>query len=310
MTRIALTLAAFTALASAAPAAAQYASRYDSYAAADVDIQGLGAEIDAAAARGEISSRDATGLRSQLRGLVNLQRQYEANGLSSSERTDLQQRAQGLRNEIAEAGGSASGDSYGTDRYGTEGYANDRGYADRGTYGTTRAPGYQGTYGNGYGRQGYSGGTYSNTYQTPGYNGGTYGNTYGTPGYSGGTYVNTYGAPGSNAGSYGNGYGTPSYNGGTYGNGYANRGYAGNQYGQYDRNQAYRDDNRDDGYDDEDGVVLRVGDRAPGGLYGVPDEYRARFRDSPYFYYRYGAGNIYQIDARNGSVTRVIRVDR
>src|SRR3954471_2167467 len=109
MTRIALTLAAFTAFAAAAPAAAQYGAaqndgRYDAYAGADVDIQGLSAQIESAASRGDISGQDASELRSQLRGLLNLQRQYASNGMPASERTDLQQRAQGLRNEIAEAG--------------------------------------------------------------------------------------------------------------------------------------------------------------------------------------------------------------
>ena len=280
------------AFASAAPAAAQYNGRNDPYAAGDVDIQGLGAEIDAAASSGEMSSQDAAELRSQLRGLVNLQRQYAANGLTSSERNDLQQRAQGLRNEIADAGGSASayaspGDRYGSRQYGGQYGVGDRGYADSygGTYGNVRPPVNTGSYGNAYNRPGYTGGAYANRYDSPAYNGGTYGNAYGNRGY-------------------------PTNQDGQYG-----------QSGQYDRNQAYRDDDRyarndryrddrDGDYDDEDGIALRVGDRATGDLYGVPAQYRARFRDSPYFYYRYGAGNIYQIDARSGAVTRVIRVDR
>jgi hypothetical protein len=291
MTRFTLTLAAL-AFASAAPAAAQYNGRYDAYAAGDVDIQGLGAEIDAAASRGEMSSQDANELRSQLRGLVNLQRQYAANGLTSSERNDRQQRAQGLRNEIAEAGGSASSygspaDRTGSGQYGGQYRAGDRGYADsdRGTYGNVRPPVNEGTYGNGYNRHGYTGGAYANPYNSPAYNGGAYGNAYGNRGSATSQY-------------------------GQYG-----------QYGQYDRNQAYRDDDRyarddrnrddrDDGYGDEDGIELRVGDRATGDLYGVPDQYRARFRDTPYVYYRYGAGNVYQIDARSGAVTRVIRIVR
>ena len=251
MTRTTLTLAALAAFAAAAPAAAQYGqygSRYDSYgyAAGDVDIDGLRAQIDAGVQRGDISSRDAWSLRSQLRGLVNLQNQYAANGLSRSERDDLQQRALGLRNEIAQAGGYASG--YG--RY--DNRSDDRSGAYDPGYGSNYAP------------------------RAP-YNNGTYGNGYDNRGYD-------------------------------------NRGYGGGQYSQYDRGQAYRDDGRydrdDNGDDDDNGPVLRVGDRAPDGLYGVPDQYRARFRDGPYFYYRYGAGNVYQIDTRNRIVTRVIRVDR
>ncbi len=278
MTRIPLTLAALAAVAAAAPAAAQYGqynSRYDSYAAGDVDIDGLRAQIDAGVSRGAISSRDAWSLRSQLSGLVNLQRQYAQNGLTRSEREDLDQRALGLRNEIAQAGGYASGygridNRYDNGRYDNgrydDRYANDRRYDDR--------SGQYGGYGSGY-----------NAYND------------GTGGYGRGTYDNR---------AYGNAYGN---------NSYADRGYGSGRDSRYDRDRTTRDDGRydrddDDGYGDDDGPELRAGDRAPAGLYGVPDEYRARFRDGPNFYYRYGAGNVYQIDARNGLVTRVIRVDR
>lgn len=317
MTRFALTLAALAGFTAAAPAAAQYGvqygTRYDTYATAGVDVAGLGTEIDTAVSNGTISSGDASELRSQLRGLINLQRQYAADGLSASERTDLQQRAQGLRNEIAQAGGYASGygryDNRSGGQYGTYG----RGYDTYGTARTYNEGTYGSTYGSRYGSPGYNAGTYGNGYTN--YNSGTYGNGYSSRGYNGGAYGNSYSSPGYNAGTYGNAYGN-GYNR----NGYGNNGYATNgRYGQYDRDRTYRDDrsyDRDDSYrddrddDDADGIVLRVGDRATAGLYGVPDEYRARFRDTPYAYYRYGGGNIYQIDARNGTVTRVIRIER
>ena len=300
MTRFALTLAALTAFSAAPAAAQQYDSgqygRYDSYAGADVDIQGLSAQIEAAASRGNMSSQDASELRSQLRGLLNLQRQYASNGMTASERTDLQQRAQGLRNEIAEAGGYASNDGRPGDRYGAGQYGGQYGGRYGGQYGTADR-GYAGSY-DAYGnaRVPVNNGGYGNSYRAPAYSGGAYGNAYGRPAYNGGAY---------NGGAYG----------GAYGNAYGNRGYATNQYGQYDRGQAYREDDRyrddrDDNYDDEDGIELRVGDRATGDLYGVPAQYRARFRDTPYVYYRYGAGNIYQIDARTGAVTRVIPIGR
>jgi len=272
MTRITITLAALAALAAAAPAAAQYGNRYDSYAADGVDIQGLGAELDAAVSRGDVSSRDARSLSSQLRGLANLQRQYAQNGLTASERYDLQQRAQGLRNEIADAGGYASGYGRSDGRY-----RNDDRYDDRAGNRSDRYGAYDRGDGYGYDRSGAA--------RMP-YDRGTYGSAYGN-------------RTSSNA---------------PYNEGYADRGYGSGRDGGYDRGQAARNDGRydrdDDAYDDEDGPALRAGDRAPDGLYGVPDEYRARFRDSPYFYYRYGAGNVYQIDTRNRIVTRVIRVDR
>src|SRR5205085_6011605 len=94
------------------------------------------------------SSQEAYSLRSQLRGLIDLQRRYAMDGLSWSERNDLRQRALGLRNEIGQAEGTASG--YGRydngDRYRTYGNGTSNGY---GTYGN----GY-GTYGNGYGTYG------------------------------------------------------------------------------------------------------------------------------------------------------------
>jgi hypothetical protein len=277
MTGKTMILAALGALAAASPAAAQYAGAYG-----NVDIQGLRAEIDAAVSRGDVSSQDAYSLRSQLRGLIDLQRRYAMDGLNWNERNDLQQRAQGLRNEIADAEGSASGD----DRYGN---------GDR----------YR-TYSNGYDNGGgYR--TYGNGYAAPQSYGADRNGTYGN-----GNYGNSYGA---------NGYNRP-YNDGRSGN------YGSGQYTQYDRgdadarddgrsarNDGYdRDDgryDRDDGYDrDDDGYALRVGDRATGGLYAVPDAYRARFRDGGIVYYRYGGGNVYQIDARNNVVLRVIPIGR
>src|SRR4051812_50138253 len=116
MTRIPMKFFALAAFAIATPAAAQWGG-------SSVDTQSLRAEIDAGVSRGDISSQEAYSLRSQLSGLVNLERQYARDGLSGNERYDLQQRAQGLRNEIAEARGYASGygnrdTRYGDDRYG------------------------------------------------------------------------------------------------------------------------------------------------------------------------------------------------
>jgi hypothetical protein len=296
MTGKIFTMAALGALGALAAAASPAAAQWNGSV---VDTQSLRAEIDAGVARGDISSEEAYSLRSQLRGLINLQRQYEQDGLSRSERDDLQQRALGLRNEIQGTEGSASG--YGA--YGDNGY--NRSYNQ----------GYGG-YNNGYGRSGNGayGGAYNNGsgYGAPSYGNGSYGNgAYGSGTYGSGTYRN---------GTYGNGtYGNGTYGSGTYRNGtYDSRAY-GN--GQYDRGDDYRDDgrydrndgryDRDDSYDrDDEGDALRVGERASGGLFAVPDAYRYRFRDGGGVYYRYGNGNVYQIDARTGTVLRIYSVGR
>lgn len=262
MTRKMFALAALGALAAATPAAAQWNGSV-------VDTQSLRAQIDDGVARGDISDEDAASLRSQLRGLVNLQRQYAQDGLSASEREDLRQRAQGLRNEIAEARGGAPSSGYGGYANGSNGYSRyGNGYGSGNGYGAT-------TYGNRYGGSGY--GTYNN---------GTYGNrgytTYGNSGYGNGAYTNRY----SN-------------------DQYQREDDSYRSDGRYDRNDSY---DRDDTYDEGDG--LRVGERVSGGLYAVPNAYRYRFRDGGGVYYRYGDGNVYQIDARSGVVLRIYRVDQ
>ena len=54
---------------------------------------------------------------------------------------------------------------------------------------------------------------------------------------------------------------------------------------------------------------LRVGQRVTTGLYGIPVQYRARFRDGGGVYYRSDGRNIYQIDARTQTVLRVYDID-
>lgn len=91
--------------------------------------------------------------------------------------------------------------------------------------------------------------------------------------------------------------------------------------GRYDDRDYDRDDRRDDRYREPqqrgglggviDGVLgrsgasLKVGQRAPSDLYGVPYEYRDRYRDTDRSYYRSDGRQIYQIDARTQSVIRI-----
>jgi hypothetical protein len=72
------------------------------------------------------------------------------------------------------------------------------------------------------------------------------------------------------------------------------------------------DDGRDgrwDNDDDRDGV-LRVGQRASGGLSALPAGLRTQFRDGNGSYFRYGGGNVYQIDARTNLILRVYAARR
>lgn len=52
-------------------------------------------------------------------------------------------------------------------------------------------------------------------------------------------------------------------------------------------------------------ATLQVGQRAPSNLYGVPYEYRDRYRDTSRSYYRSDGRQIYQIDARTQAVVRI-----
>lgn len=58
------------------------------------------------------------------------------------------------------------------------------------------------------------------------------------------------------------------------------------------------------------GSELRVGERAPSNLYGVPIEYRNQYRDGNGAYYRSDGRQIYQIDTRTHAVVRVFPMNR
>ncbi len=93
----------------------------------------------------------------------------------------------------------------------------------------------------------------------------------------------------------------------------------------YDRDDSRYED-ADDGYPEReqrgglggviDGVLgrnaatLQIGQRAPTDLYGVPYEYRDRYRDTDQSYYRSDGRQIYQIDARTQAVVRIHAMNR
>jgi hypothetical protein len=98
----------------------------------------------------------------------------------------------------------------------------------------------------------------------------------------------------------------------------------------YDRDGRYGDDRYDDDRDDDDRYDRTDGDRwdddrrdpAYGGgrsgfrvgdtlpptynQYNVPLEYYREYRDNAYYIYRYDGRAIYEVDRRNGRITRVI----
>lgn len=60
-----------------------------------------------------------------------------------------------------------------------------------------------------------------------------------------------------------------------------------------------------DGVFGKNSATLEVGQRAPSNLYGVPYEYRDRYRDTDRSFYRSDGRQIYQIDARTHAVIRI-----
>lgn len=260
MKKILATMAAVSALATAAPAVAQFSNGYQQQNGYQngvnaggnlaVRIDRLQARLQAGVQSGAISRQEAVPLRQQLRQLTQLERQYSVNGLNQRERADLQQRMRSLRQQIraADGGNQARWDGY--DRE------------------------------DGFGR-----------YER---------------------------------------------------NGDFDRDDRFSRSGDYDRDD--RMDRNNDGYDDRDydrdgrwdddvdngsyqqqpargglgGIIdsviggggLRVGQRASGNLYGVPNEYRRQYPDGNGSYFRSDGRQIYQIDARSDTVVRIYPMNR
>jgi hypothetical protein len=142
MNKFIIALAATTAIAAAAPAAAQYGVRANTNIQLRTDQ--LQTQLQAGVQDGSITRAEAEPLRAQLRALTQLERQYSRNGLTGQERSDLQNRMRSLRQGIRLAirngdGRYSQNDGYDRDdRYGDNRYGNtqmmDRnrdGYDDR-----------------------------------------------------------------------------------------------------------------------------------------------------------------------------------
>ena len=139
MKKLLIAATALAALATAAPAAAQYANQggYGNVnAGGAIGVQNrlarLDARIQAGVEAGTIDRSEARSLRMQLRDISRLERQYSRNGLSQQERADLQQRVRMFRDQLAMADGRGGGQyGYNNGGYGNAGYGN-RGYGNGG----------------------------------------------------------------------------------------------------------------------------------------------------------------------------------
>lgn len=138
MNKLLLSMAAVGAIAVAAPAAAQSGYQngygYNSNTAGTVGmsqrIAQLEARLQAGIQAGDIDRTEGRELRMDLRELRRLERQYSYNGLTQSERQDLQQRLRTIRQEIR----TADNGRYDRDnRYSWDDrYDNNDGYSGRG----------------------------------------------------------------------------------------------------------------------------------------------------------------------------------
>ena len=118
MKTILITMTALAGVAATAPAAGQ---PWDNHGSRTGELR---MQLDAGIGSGEITRREAIPLRSSLRQLINLERQFSANGFSGRENAMLRQRSAQLASQIrrAERTGAArswagDGDDRGTDRY-------------------------------------------------------------------------------------------------------------------------------------------------------------------------------------------------
>ncbi|HEY7809983.1 MAG TPA: hypothetical protein VIA98_06360 [Allosphingosinicella sp.] len=123
MKKLLIATAALGALATAAPAAAQYSNQNSQGAYGNVNAGGavgvqnrlarLETRIQAGVQAGTIDRTEARTLRMQLRDITRLERQYSRNGLSQQERQDLQMRVRSFRDQLAMADGQRGNGQYG-----------------------------------------------------------------------------------------------------------------------------------------------------------------------------------------------------
>ncbi|MEA3016325.1 MAG: hypothetical protein QOI38_1047 [Sphingomonadales bacterium] len=141
MQKLLIAMTAASAIAVAAPAAAQSGNAWGTQANVNANV---GANLDGRIAQletrlqagiqsGAIDRTEARNLRMQVRQLRQLQYRYSANGLSQQERMDLQQRLRTLRQQfrVADGGGNGRWADNDYDDY-NNGYGGNNGYNGRG----------------------------------------------------------------------------------------------------------------------------------------------------------------------------------
>ena len=281
MNKTIMTLAAVSALAISGSATAQYQAR-------DARTDRLQAEIDAGLRSGTIAPADARHLHEQLRQLRYTEYQYRRDGLTQAERQDLRDRVRNLRERISYAERMGSGYGYAQNQWidrNRDGF-DDRDYDRDGRWDDDQRYGSADRIDRN--RDGWDDRDYDRD----------------------GRWQDDI------------------------------------RYGNADRIDRNRDgwDDRDTDHDgrwDDDGYYgqggpfeevnqvcpersglsgvfgsllgidncLSVGERVTSGLYALPPEYQAQFRDGGGYYYRYLDGNVVQIDSRTGVVAHIYDVD-
>jgi hypothetical protein len=115
MKKLIIAMTAVSAIAVAAPAAAQWGNQnqtnVNARAGANVEarIAQLQTRLQAGIQSGAIDRTEARTLRAQVRALTRLQYQYSRNGLTNQERQDLQQRLRSVRQQFRMADGGGNG---------------------------------------------------------------------------------------------------------------------------------------------------------------------------------------------------------
>ena len=277
MKRMFLTMAALSALAAAAPAAAQYGySRHDD-GLLDRRIDQLDYRLEDGIRRGAISRDEAYGLRTQLWQIRRLEGQYGRNGFSSWELSDLDRRIRFLRDQLRGAEGPYYGRSGGYDERGDSYDSDDRGYA-------APPPGYDPQRDD------------DPTHDDRGYR------QDHDPGIDmpGIQPFDPNDDPGFDAGDD-RGFDRPYPRGGDE-DGADGRLDSGE--GGYVPGDRPAPSDFDVPANDDDGTAgpLRIGDPAPSDLGPVPSHLRGRYPDGSGVYYRYDGETIYQIDARTNMI--------
>lgn len=300
MKKLLLTLAAIPAATMAVEASAQTNMNAGGAVGIQNRIANLEARLNAGAQARVFTQQEYANLSSQLQNLRNLERQYSANGLSSTERRQLQNRIRVLRDDLRMAGGN--------------GWANNYGWSDR----DLEVNSYGNAYGNGYGNAYGNSTVRYNQYGRPIQNNGVVYDQYGRAVANSGVRYDQYGRPMQNNGVVYDQYGRPVANGGYYGQG-----------GPYEPVYTPRSSNGGignvlggvlgsvvGGGSGVGGVLggllggrsLGIGDVITGAIGNVlrgGSSYGSQYRDNGSTYFRSDGERVYEIDARTNQVVRI-----